>query len=68
MLGVGAEVRFTDVAGQTFRYTVVGQERIDGYDVEGMQAGDWDLTLFTCTWSRVSRVTVRCVEASGAPL
>lgn len=29
-------------------------------DVEQMIAGDWQLTLFTCTVGGTSRVTVRC--------
>ena len=32
------------------------------WKIEGMTAGDWDLTLFTCTASRRERVTVRCVR------
>jgi len=28
--------------------------------VEEMTAGEWDLTLFTCTLGGRSRVTVRC--------
>ena len=28
--------------------------------VEEMTAGDYDLTLFTCTANRTHRVTVRC--------
>lgn len=59
-LEMGAEVRFTDVTGHVYEYRVTGLETIDGYDVEGMRSGDWDLTLFTCTWNSVSRVTVRC--------
>lgn len=59
-LSVGAKVRFTDVAGHVFTYRVTGIETIDGHDIEGMRAGTWDLTLFTCTLSRTSRITVRC--------
>ena len=29
-------------------------------DIEGMESGDWDLTMFTCTIGGKSRVTVRC--------
>jgi len=25
-----------------------------------MEAGEWDLTLFTCTLSREARITIRC--------
>ena len=34
----------------------------DGTAVEEMEAGEWDLTLFTCTPDSRSRVTVRCVR------
>ena len=58
------EVFFTDVDGNVFRYTVAEIETVSGSDVERMQAGDWDLTLFTCTYGGQSRVTVRCVLAA----
>jgi hypothetical protein len=31
-----------------------------------MTDGEYDLTLFTCTYGGKSRVTVRCMEASEA--
>lgn len=62
-LAPGARVSFTDVAGNVSEYEVSALETIDGHDVDAMLAGSdaWDLTLFTCTWGGVSRVTVRCV-------
>lgn len=63
----GDEVTFTDAVGNVFRYTVAELETLGKTDVEEMQAGDWSLTLFTCTYGGKSRVTVRCVPAeSGA--
>lgn len=61
------EVLFTDVEGTLHAYQVVLVERLSGEDVEGMEAGEWDLTLFTCTTDSQSRVTVRCmrIEAQG---
>ena len=56
----GQTVLFTDMDGREYRYEVSSIDKIDGEDVEGMLAGDWDLTLFTCTTSRVARVAVRC--------
>jgi len=41
-------------------YTVSGVETLGGKDVAGMNAGDWDLTLFTCTYGGAGRVVVRC--------
>ena len=59
-LSRGDPVYFTDVDGQVYAYTVEETETIGGTDVEEMEAGDWDLTLFTCTYSGQSRATVRC--------
>lgn len=53
-------VTFTDTAGNTFTYRVVELETLPGTAVEDMAAGEWDLTLFTCTYSGRSRVTIRC--------
>lgn len=63
-LRVGDEVRFTDVDGNVFSYTVSELEQLAPTAVEEMQAGDWALTLFTCTLGGQYRVAVRCV--SGA--
>lgn len=58
----GDEVDFIDCSGTVHRYEVIYSEEIDGYNVEQMlrrQDGEWDMTLFTCTLSGQSRVTVR---------
>ena len=60
-LVAGDTVRFTDVEGNVWNYTVVTTEIIGGYDVEAMKEGDWDLTLFTCTYGGQDRVTIRCM-------
>ena len=46
--------------GFVVRYKVVKVEVLAGDAVEEMGAGDWSLTLFTCTPDSASRVTVRC--------
>ena len=51
--------QFADMDGKVYRYTVVGQETLDGADIAQMEEGDWDLTLFTCTPGGKTRVTVR---------
>lgn len=56
----GDEVTFTDVDGNVFRYEVAVLETLAPTSVEEMTSGDYDLTLFTCTLSGTSRVTVRC--------
>lgn len=64
-LNSGDEVIFTDINGNNYYYEVSYTELISGWDSSSMFQGareDWDLTLFTCTWSGYSRVTVRCVR------
>lgn len=61
----GDVVCFTDMDGNVFSYEVVLLEILQPTDVDEMESGDWDLTLFTCTVGGKSRVTVRC-ERSDA--
>ena len=61
-LQTGDLIRFTDTSGQTYDYAVAFTEYIAGTDVEQMffgQSEDWELTLYTCTLSGQSRVTIR---------
>ncbi len=62
-LRTGEEVRFTDAEGNLFLYTVAELEELAPTAVEEMEAGDWDLTLFTCTVGGKARVTVRCARS-----
>lgn len=64
-LPVGETIYFTDVDGNRWTYTIAATEIIPGYDVEAMTSGDWDLTLFTCTYGGQERYTVRCTLATG---
>lgn len=59
-LANGDEVIFTDIEGNRFQYTVSLVEQLPGTAIEEMEAGDWDLTLFTCNFSGNARVTARC--------
>ena len=56
----GDQMAFTDVDGNQFVYEVAGKEVLAGTDVEEMKSGDWDMTLFTCTYSGRTRMTIRC--------
>jgi sortase A len=59
----GAEVFFTDADGNRFAYTVGWSEILEKTDVEGMvTADDWDLTLYTCTYSGEKRLALRCSQ------
>lgn len=59
-LNEGDAVIFTDMDGGVTEYEVVAQDVLDPEAVEEMTAGDFDLTLFTCTYSGKNRVTVFC--------
>lgn len=61
-LNPGDSVVFTDADGNIFSYEVAEIETVGGYDIEKMEAGDWDLTLFTCTNKGKARAAVRCRE------
>ena len=56
----GDQIIITDMNGNSFYFEVVNTEIIDSFDIEQMEEGEWDLTLFTCTVGGQSRVTVRC--------
>ena len=63
-LSTGDEVIFTDMNGRSYYYKVTYLETLGSGDVDAMDAGEWDLTLFTCTIGGAQRVTVRC-ESTG---
>ena len=65
-LNTGDTVTFTDVDGNQFTYAVSLIEDLPGTDIEEMQSGEWDLTLFTCTLGGRSRVTVRCERTADS--
>lgn len=53
-------VTFTDMDGNTVRYQVAALEILGATAVEDVTSGDYDLTLFTCTYGGENRVVVRC--------
>ena len=59
-LSTGDAVFFTDAAGNRFAYAVSYTEQLAGTAVAEMAAGDWDLTLFTCTAGGKDRLAIRC--------
>ena len=64
-LQVGDTVTFTDMDGNEFSYEVALMETLMPTALEEMEAGGWDLTLFTCTPGGASRCTVRCIRISS---
>lgn len=61
-LQTGDDVTFTDMSGVTSHYKVVEVDVLNPAAVEEMTSGEFDLTLFTCTYGGQSRVTVRCMR------
>ena len=59
-LGIGAEMIFTDMDGVSKHYTVEEVYVASPYVIEEVTSGEYDLTLFTCTYGGRSRVIVRC--------
>ena len=62
-LSTGDYVRFTDIDGNVFDYSVAAIETLDPYATDDMKSDDWSLSLFTCTLGGQYRVTVRCDRA-----
>lgn len=58
----GEEIFFTDCAGNRFAYEIVELEVLEKMQVEEMITGEWDLTLFTCTYGGQSREALRCIK------
>lgn len=63
-LNTGDLIQFTDMTGKVYTYEVIHTEMIGGNDAPAMREGaeEWDLTLFTCTLSGRSRISVRAVQ------
>ncbi len=61
----GDTVRFTDMEGVVYNYTVGTLETLPPTATEEMIQGDWALSLYTCTYGGKKRVTVRCEHAEG---
>ena len=62
-LTAGDSVSFADMNGHVWQYQVAEVAELPPDAVEEMTAGNFDLTLFTCTYGGASRVTVRCQRA-----
>ena len=61
-LRVGDIAIFTDMEENAVTFQMVERETLEPTDLEGMEAGDWNMTLYTCTVGGQSRVTVRFVR------
>ena len=56
----GDTATLTDMDGNVFTYEMAELEILQPTDIEGMDSGEWDLTLFTCTIGGADRITIRC--------
>lgn len=56
------KVYFTDMDGIRTEYTVQSVRQLSPFAVDEMTAGNYDLTLFTCTLSGRMRTTVGCMR------
>lgn len=59
-LSIGDPIKFKDVDGNIFEYSVTALEILQPTAVEEMEKDNQGLTLFTCTIGGRTRVTVRC--------
>lgn len=59
----GDVVSFTDMDGDTVTYQVMAMEILGAAAVEEITSGEYDLTLFTCTYGGENRVVIRCDRA-----
>ena len=60
VLELGDSVVLTDMDGNVYSYQVSEKLVISGMDLAELEAGEWDLTMFTCTNGGKSRFLVRC--------
>ncbi len=62
-MNMGEEVTILDGAGTLHTYVLIAQEIIDETDLTGLEAGEWDMTLFTCVYGdNTKRVVLRFQE------
>ena len=56
----GNMIIFTDLSGDEIEYRIIEKEVLQPTEIERMKTGDWDMTLFTCTYSGKARLALRC--------
>lgn len=59
---IGDNVVFVNVEGRVKEYQVVEVNILEPTDVEKMTDGEFELSLFTCTYGGKSRLTIGCSE------
>ncbi len=61
-LEAGDEITFTDMDGVVHTYEVGLVETLAATAVDEMNNSEWELSLYTCTYSGSERITVRCAR------
>ncbi len=59
-LDIGDEVRFIDMDGTLIDYTVAEKQTLKATDVDMVLESEYDLILYTCTYSGTERTAVFC--------
>ena len=59
---MGERILFTNVNGKTYEYEAAEVVMLEATDVELLTNGEFELSLFTCTYDGSSRFVVRCIE------
>lgn len=59
-LSTGSIITFKDMDDNLFTYQVLQTELLAPTEVDTVNSGMWDLTLFTCTTGGQYRIAVRC--------
>lgn len=67
-LSRGADIYFTDMDDNVHHYQVADIEILQPNDIDLLTAGEYPLTLFTCTYGGKTRVTIRCDFADELPM
>ena len=57
---LGDTITFTDMNGTVYVYEVGAVETLAANAVKEMNESDWEMSLYTCTFSGNERITVRC--------
>lgn len=55
----GDIMTFTDADGNITVYSLLAVEQLAATDVAALKKGEWDLTLYTCTYGGRNRIVVR---------
>ena len=58
-LNIGNIAYFRAMDGTTYKYRCIDILELKPNDVEKMLEGNWDMTLFTCTYYGKKRLTLR---------